>query len=453
MNLADAHLDVPTRLAFLQIDAETTQALAAARPVVAASLPGILDAFYSHMRGQPHLTALFDGEKGIASARNAQIRHWTAIVEGTFSTDYITLVRRIGATHSRIGLEPRWYIAGYSFIATRLLAAIATHFHSLWKPERALRQIQSVQTAILKAVMLDMDFAISIYLEENSASADAKMTQVAEEFDHSIADVVHGVSDAASMMRGTAESMAAAAEQTKNQATRVSTSADATSGNVQTVAAAAEELAASIVDIRRHVDTASHIAQDASQRARVTDDTVARLALAADHIGTFVGLIQRIAAQTNLLSLNASIEAARAGDAGRGFAVVAHEVKSLAGETAQATQEISTQIAAIQTATRESVDAIREVGAIIANINEIASVIAHSMDQQEAATRQIAESAQRAATGTSTVTETIVGVTSAAADAENAAQNVVKTAQSLGQNADYLKQEVTTFLHRIRGMR
>lgn len=446
----DAALDISARLAFLQIDAETRSALAAARPVVQRCLPDILDVFYDHVRTEARLTALFDGETGIAHAKAAQIRHWTAIVDGTFSADYIALVRRIGATHSRIGLEPRWYIAGYSFIATRLLAAVAEHFQSLWQPERALRQTQAAQTAILKAVMLDMDFAISIYLEENKTAADAQLAQVAVAFDQSVATVVDGVGTAAADMQQTAETMAAAAEETAVQAEMVSTSAQSTSGNVQTVATAAEELATSIHDMGRHVEEASQIAQDASQRAHATDETVTRLAAAADHIGAIVGLIRRIAAQTNLLALNASIEAARAGDAGKGFAVVAQEVKGLAAETAAATQEISTQIASIQTATRHSVEAIREIGHIIDHINDIAGVVASAMDQQEAATQEIAQSAQQAATGTASVTGTILGVTDAAADTGRAAQNVVKTAQNLGQNADFLKKEVAAFLHRIR---
>lgn len=450
MAAMDTPLDISARLAFLQIDAETKSALAAARPVVQKCLPGILNAFYDHVRQEARLTALFGGEAGIARAKAAQIRHWTAIVDGTFSAEYIALVRRIGATHSRIGLEPRWYIAGYSFIATRLLAAVTEHFQSLWHPERALRQTQAAQSAILKAVMLDMDFAISIYLEENKAAADAQVAQVAVGFDRSVATVVTGVSAAATDMQHTAEIMAAAAEETAVQAEMVSSAAQSTSGNVQTVATAAEELATSIQDIGRHVEEASQIAQDASRRAHATDETVTRLATAADHIGAIVGLIRRIAAQTNLLALNASIEAARAGEAGKGFAVVAQEVKGLAAETATATQEISTQIAAIQAATRHSVDAIREIGTIIDHINDIAGVVATAMDQQEAATQEIAQSAQQAASGTANVTNNIRGVTEAAADTGQAAQNVVTTAQTLGRNADFLKQEVAAFLNRIR---
>jgi methyl-accepting chemotaxis protein len=443
-------VELPIRLAFLQIDAEAKQALITARPIVMAALPGILEAFYQHLRGTPQLVALFGNESGINRAKSAQLGHWAAIVEGRFDDEYVALVRRIGATHSRIGLEPRWYIAGYSFIITRLVAALSDHFHSLWQPKRALRETQNAQQAILKAMMLDMDFAISLYLEENKATADRQLARISDEFNASIGTVVSGVAGAVGTMQSTAESMAAAAEETSVQADSVSNSAKAATDNVQGVAAAAEELAASIQEIGRRVADASTVAQRASERAQATDKTVETLVTSADQVDAVVSMIKRIAAQTNLLALNASIEAARAGDAGRGFAVVAQEVKSLAAETARATEEITTQVAGIQGASRESVEAIREIGKIIEHINSIAAGISAAVEQQQAATSEIAASVQRAASGTAAVTDTMIGVNDAARDTGAAARNVLKVAQDLGQNSDYLKREVTAFLARLQ---
>ncbi|MBI3706983.1 MAG: methyl-accepting chemotaxis protein, partial [Proteobacteria bacterium] len=222
------------------------------------------------------------------------------------------------------------------------------------------------------------------------------------------------------------------------------------SSNVQTVAAASEELSASIAEISRQVSHAAGIAVRAVEETKRTDSTVQGLAETAGKIGDVVKLINDIAGQTNLLALNATIEAARAGEAGKGFAVVASEVKSLANQTAKATEDISAQISAVQSVTKDAVDAIKRIGGTIGEVSTIATSIASAVEEQGAATQEITRSTQRAAGRTKDVSESIAGVTKGADATGAAAQGVKSAAETLGQQTERLGSQVNDFLGKIR---
>jgi len=288
--------------------------------------------------------------------------------------------------------------------------------------------------------------------QEAKAKEDRRQTmnQLADQFENSVMDVVEAVSASASQMQSTAQSMSAAAQQANAQAATVASASEHASNNVETVAAAAEELSASIAEISRQVSDAAHISATASEETARTDAMVASLASAADRIGEVVNLINDIAAQTNLLALNATIEAARAGDAGKGFAVVANEVKHLAAQTAKATGEIGEQISAVQEETRRAVGAIRNIGQVIEKVRSISSEISASVEQQGAATGEIARNVQEAARGTQEVSATIVGVSEAAASTGAAAQQVLASASLLSDNSNRLRRHVTDFLATVR---
>ncbi|HYD67384.1 methyl-accepting chemotaxis protein [Azospirillum sp.] len=258
------------------------------------------------------------------------------------------------------------------------------------------------------------------------------------------------VASAASELDATAKSMAAMAQQTNTQATVVAAAAEQTSANVQTVATAAEEMASSIREIGTQVTRSSQIAGQAVTEATRTNDTVRGLADAAQKIGDVVSLITNIASQTNLLALNATIEAARAGEAGKGFAVVAGEVKSLASQTAKATDEIAAQIAAIQDATSGAVTAIAGIGGTITQINDVSTMIAAAIEEQGAATNEISRNVQQAAAGTQEVSGNIVQVTQTAGETGSAAQQVLGAAGELAQQAETLRHEVERFLASIK---
>ena len=278
----------------------------------------------------------------------------------------------------------------------------------------------------------------------------AVTSRVANDFEQNVGVIVSGVSEASERLQSTAQSMSAAASAAACEAGAVSTASMQASENVQTVSAATEQLTASIGEINAQVARSSRIAADAVVEAERTDATVQGLADAAQRIGDVVGLIHSIAGQTNLLALNATIEAARAGDAGKGFAVVAAEVKDLAVQTGKATEEIAAQVARIQGATGDAVNALRMISRTIGEMSEIATAIAGAVEQQSAAAQEIASNIGRAASGTREVTGAITGLTEASTAVGTAAGNVLRDATGLSQRSGQLRAEIQQFLSHVR---
>ncbi|MDA9475841.1 chemotaxis protein [Bradyrhizobium sp. CCBAU 65884] len=274
--------------------------------------------------------------------------------------------------------------------------------------------------------------------------------QSVEEFRGAIGAIMRGLSDNASVMRETAQTITRV---TADASSRAGTAANATeqaSHNVTAVAGAAEELSASVVEIGRQVRQSAGAVEQTGQRTEKSISEIESLAAATQRIDGVLNLIQAIAEQTNLLALNATIEAARAGDAGRGFAVVAHEVKTLAGQTAKATAEISENVSMIQASTRNAVDAVREIGGAVREINEVTSAIAGAIGQQDAATREISSNAQSAAQGNETLVANITSLRDAIGETDTAASSVLTAAGSLTETADTLSREVEKFFQNLR---
>jgi methyl-accepting chemotaxis protein len=283
-----------------------------------------------------------------------------------------------------------------------------------------------------------------------AAQRKADMHKLADDFQAAVGQIIETVSSASTELEAAAGTLTKTAEVTQELSGTVAAASEQASANVQSVASATEEMTSSVTEISRQVQESSRIAVEAVKQAQQTDARINELSKAAGRIGDVVKLITAIAEQTNLLALNATIEAARAGEAGRGFAVVASEVKQLASQTAKATDEIGTQIAGMQTATQDSVAAIKEIGGTIGRISEIASTIAAAVEEQGAATQEIARNVGEAAKGTQQVASNITDVNRGAGETGSASAQVLSSAQSLSSESSHLKAEVDKFLMTVR---
>ncbi|MQX37701.1 globin-coupled sensor protein [Roseospira navarrensis] len=438
-------LDRDARLAFLQVDPQTRPLLAEARQVLDAHIDGILEEFYTMLAGTPEMARLFSSRARMKHARDMQRRHWMdSVFAGTFDEDYLRRADHIGRTHERVGLEPRWYLGGYAFVINRITTHVMRAYRR--KPDHGAK----VLGAVNRALFLDMDIAISVYIRTAREKTARVLEDHARRFESDVHAAVGVVASAATELQNTAQGMASGADAAAGQARAVATAAETASTNVEMVAAAAEQLHAAIAEISRRVAESNSMAQEAVAEASRTDDLVRSLSEAADRIGAVVKLITDIAGQTNLLALNATIEAARAGDAGKGFAVVANEVKTLAGQTARATEEITGHVGTVQGATRDTVTAIHAIGETIGRISDVAGAIAAAVEEQGAATREIARNVEGASAATQDVATSIGVVRNAAGDTGSSATEVQTAAADLARQAETLRGKVDGFLGAIR---
>jgi methyl-accepting chemotaxis protein len=311
---------------------------------------------------------------------------------------------------------------------------------------------RAVELFKVKAVERARDEAAHKDAEARAVAAErkAEMHKLADTFEAAIADVVTTVSTASGALEAAASTLTQTAETTQQLSGVVASASEEASSNVQSVATATDELTASVHEISRQVQDSSRIAEAAVQQAETTDARINELSKAANRIGDVVKLITAVAEQTNLLALNATIEAARAGEAGRGFAVVAAEVKTLANQTAKATDEISSHIAGMQAATQDSVSAIKEIRGTIGQISQIAGTIAAAIEEQGAATQEISRNVAQAAKGTTDVANNIAEVNRGAVKTGTASGHVLSSAQDLSSQGGKLRAEVAKFLLTVR---
>jgi len=443
------------RLGFMRIDQQTRDALVEFQPFVREHLPAILDRFYSHIRQWPEVAKFFSSDGQMQGASSKQLTHWMEITSGRFDENYYKSVRTIGKVHAILGLEPRWYIAGYTFITSELFGFIAREFTSKgftagFGADKGVEKRIGFLTAVNKAAMLDMDLVISIYLEELEATQKSERKELADAFEQTVLGSVDAVSAAATELESTAKAMSTTAEQTSHRSTTVSAAAEEATANVSVVAASTEEMGKSVSEIAEQVSHSTNIASQAVDRAKETSETIESLAQAAEKIGEVVNMISDIAEQTNLLALNATIESARAGEAGRGFAVVAAEVKSLATQTAKATEDIARQINEMQGITSKSVDAIGAIQSTIDEMNEVSVAINAAVEEQSAATQEISRNTHEAAEGTQDVSRNIVAVLEGANETGAASASLVESSVEIGKQTEILTGKVNEFLNTIR---
>ena len=441
-----AQTDFDRSMAFIGVDGRTRDALRAFWPAVEKNLPKLLAAFYGKIATVPHLAAILGDQSERLKA--AQGAHWKRLFEAKFDESYIAQVRRIGNAHQRIGLAPSPYVTAYGLVLQQLHAIAAETYR--WNGRKRALAVEAVD----KALFLDMNLALAVYEEEDinarrGARQKALDTAVAR-FESGAAEMLAAVGEATSVVDRSSGAVARNAADSREQAMTVAAAAEQVAGNVQTVAAAVEELSSSVEEIGRQATQSSDVGNRAAERADKSGETMRALVSAAAGIGEIVELINGIAAQTNLLALNATIEAARAGEAGKGFAVVASEVKSLAGQTARATEQIGGHIAAIQA---QAGDASSAFGGIIEAVTEMrtfAAGIAAAVEEQVAAVQEIARNVQEAASGTADVTRSMDTVSRTANETGEAAAGAHAAVGGLAEKSQGLRRTIDAFLDEVR---
>ncbi|PWE16688.1 chemotaxis protein [Marinicauda salina] len=452
--MAETAFDFDQRLAFMRFTAEDRAVLRGLRPVVEKRLPGVLDEFYDHLRKWPQAAGNFDGDAAMDRAKTKQIDHWLRIVDARFDADYERSVRRIGETHAALGLAPEWYFGAYNILMRGLIRAVLSEtggggLMARLKggaPDDACRRVE----VLVSAVTLDMELVMSTIYERMEADRRGQLQSLASDFETKVAQIAAAVADASEELSGTARAMSATADSTNEKSSAVAAAAEEATATAQSVSAAADELTRAIGEISARAGEAAETSSTASADAKRTGETMNELAEAAEKIGDIVNLISDIAEQTNLLALNATIEAARAGEAGKGFAVVASEVKSLANQTAKATEEISGQISSVQRIVGDAVGAIETVSGSIEQVNTVSASISAAVEQQNAATAEISRNTEQTAESAGSVSQTITEVLAGAQEASQSAGALVGAADGLGRQAEQLRVDVGAFLDKIR---
>ncbi|MFN0264008.1 protoglobin domain-containing protein [Tepidamorphus sp. 3E244] len=432
------------RADFNRIDKTTRQHLRDIWPTVRGELPAILDEFYDHVRTVPALKQLIGSRQ--SQLKQAQSRHWSMLFDAGFDDEYGRSVQAVGSAHHRIGLDPKWYIGGYLFVLNALTDVISRQYPG--DTEKAAEYLCAIQ----KAVFVDMDAALSVYFEAMLADSARKgnlLGGAIDSFRTMMTTALENSQTASDALVDCAERLKTSAADALERADLVAHAAEQTSASAQSSASATEELSASIKEIGGQAEISAQTAAQALDQTRSTQQAVEHLSVAAQEIGDVIKIITDIANQTNLLALNATIEAARAGEAGRGFAVVASEVKNLAGQTAKATDEISSKIVQIQSATDKAVGSIGKIADTISDVSNAATAIASAVEEQGAATQEIAESTQSAASHSSQVATDITTVRKAAESTQQAGTEVGATSGEISDQARHMEAEFGRFLDAV----
>ena len=444
--------DLNERLDFIGLNEERCSYLQEHQDLVQKLLPEILEVFYSHIGEWPKLDEFFQkSQEKKNAAKNAQERHWKNISSGVFDEAYLQSSLRIGHTHNRIGLEPRWYIGGYAILTSRLATSIIEYYMDnprLLKKKK--KSFLGAVDALIRAVFLDMDLAISTYISAKDADYAAFLEQITDDFDKNITGFLKDLSTSSGDLSSTASILSKLSKNGLEQSQTMAAATEEAASSISTVASAAEQLSASIQEISSQVSRTDQTTQEATDKTNLALSAIEQLQASAGQINDVVKLINDIAEQTNLLALNATIEAARAGEAGKGFAVVAGEVKELANQTGNATSEISELIKNIQASVNETAHTIQDVSVSVSDMKEIAFAVSSAMEEQSSATNEIVRNAQNASDGAKELATVATGVSTNADQTETEAATVTKAANDMEEKTKTLRDQLEIFLSNVK---
>ena len=412
-------------------------------PLLAPHFSSIIDDFFTRLLKSDKARAAIDTSR-LEEYKVRQIEFWHHLFTGTMDRRWGQVISERGAFMHRIGLEPRYYLPAYAVIFDRALAHVAAALAP--EPEKLAEAV----VAINRLNFLVNEIMAATHHEMVREEAAALLAEHGKRFESDVVATLKSVTGSVERMQSLAETVGNAIEAMSTNSMSVADAADRSADNVRTAAAAAEQLAASVQQLNTQMKETTNASSEALSDAEAADQVISNLAEFSEKIGHVIKLIDDIAGQTNLLALNATIEAARAGEAGRGFAVVANEVKALAGQTAQATKEITTQIEAVQETTRRMVDANKRVRGSIGKVSTIAEDIASMLSEQTQAISEITRAVTDAANRSGEVSTTIAEVSNAAGDIGSSMAEVRNMSGEVFGLTETLSAKVDDFLTAIQ---